>query len=128
MKSTQLKKIVEEIGADSAAIMAPNVTEGCLFCYESFDMPQEWVEIKNPLDEQRPGGNVQVYTTGTPSISNHIRVMFHGYLIDSVMIVPVYRDGNIIATLELIRDEDNRAFTKEDMENALEFAKEIQIL
>lgn len=118
--------MVEEIGADSAAIMVPNVAEGYLFCYDSFNMPREWIDIKNLLSEKVPGGNVEVYKTGKSATTNHLRKMLKGFYIESVMITPIKRGEKTIAMLELIHDKDNKVFSEQDLQKAEAFTKELE--
>ncbi len=120
-----LEAIVKTIDADSAAIMVPDETERVLFCYDSFNMPAEWVAIKNSFDEEVPGGTVEVYKTGEPAISNHLQKTLKSYYVESVMIVPIRRDEKTIATLELIHVKDNKAFNEDDRRQAEEFVKQI---
>lgn len=126
MKSHILEPIVKEIAADSAAIMAPDKTKEHLFCYDSFNMPQKWIDIKNPFDEGTPSGNVQAYKTGQATITNHLQKMLEGYYIESVMIVPIKRGGDIVATLELIHDKDSKVFTEDDLRKAKQFADKLE--
>lgn len=122
-----LESIAKGVRTDSVAIMVPNSAEGYLFCYDSFNMPQEWIEIKNSFKERTPGGNVEVYKTGKPAISNHLQAKLKGYDIESVMIVPIRRRRKIIATLELVRSKEHRAFTNSDLREAEYCAKKIKI-
>lgn len=126
MSPVPLDKIVEELDADSAAIMMPNKAEGHLFCCASYNMPPEWVAIKNSFDEKIPGGNVEVFKTGEPATTNHLQKMLEGFFIESVMIVPIYRGNDLIATLELIHDKDDKVFTEADQQVAEAFVKEIE--
>ncbi len=127
MPSPSLQTIIEEIGADSAAIMVPNVKEGHLFCFDSVNMPQEWIDIKNRLSEKVVGGNVEVYKSGKPAITNHHRIMLKGFYIESVMITPIKRGEKTVATLELIHDKDNKVFIEKDLHKAKSFAKKLEI-
>lgn len=124
MSYKPLQSIVEALRADSAAIMVPNRRH--LFCYASYNMPQEWIDIRNSFDEKVPGGNVEVYRTGKPAITNHLRKMLEGYFIESVMIVPIQREGKTIAILELIHDRDNKTFDETDQQAAEKYAKDIE--
>lgn len=122
-----LESIAKDIRADSAAIMVPNLAEGYLFCYDSFNMPQEWIEIKNSFKEKTHGGNVEVYKTGKPAISNHLQARLKGYGIESVMIVPIKRRRKTIATLELVHSKEDKVFTDSDLHEAEYCAKKIKI-
>ena len=62
MSKLDLEVIANELGADSVAIMVPNDAERHLDCFDSYNMPPEWIAIKNPYDEQVPSGNVR-YTS-----------------------------------------------------------------
>ncbi|MGC1176544.1 MAG: GAF domain-containing protein [Candidatus Saccharimonadales bacterium] len=125
MKLNILESIVREIGADSAAIMAPDKANGHLFCYTSFNMPQEWVGIKNSFDEDTPGGNVEAYKTGQAIITNYLQKMLEGYYIESIMVVPIKRGEDIVATLEVIHDRANETFTKGDLQIVQQFADKL---
>jgi hypothetical protein len=124
---SSLKQIVEAVGADSAAIMVPNVTAKHTYCYDSYNMPQVWVNVKNSFDEKVSGGNVEVYKTGVPAITNHLQKMLEGHLIESVMIVPVKQAGKTIAMLELIHDKHNKIFSEEDLQKALKLAQALNL-
>lgn len=89
-------------------------------------MPLEWVAIKNPFDEKIRGGNVQVYKTGEPAVTNHLKRTLKGYYIESVMIVPIKRNNSTIAMLEIIHS-DNKTFSDDDLRKAVGFAKKIEI-
>lgn len=127
MPTYSLESIVKETGADSAAIMAPNEAEGHMFCYASFNMPPEWVTIKNAFDDYTPQGNVQVYKTGKSIIANHLREMLEGYYIESVMIAPIKHKGRTVGTLELIHDRNNKAFTLDNLRKAEAFADSLNL-
>jgi hypothetical protein len=126
MSSLLLDYIVIALGADSAAIMMPNETAKHLFCFDSYNMPKEWIEIKNSLYEKVPGGNVEVYKTGVSATSNHLRRMLKGFFIESVMILPIRREKTTIAMLEIIHYKDNKTFSNEDLQKAEAFAKGLE--
>jgi hypothetical protein len=122
-----LEEIVKKIGANSAAIMVPDSAKRYLFCYDSFNMPQAWIDIKNSFDEKVPGGNVEVYKSGRPAITNHLKTMLKGYYIESVMITPIKQDGRTIAVLEIIHNKEEKAFTEADQWAGDEYASKIEI-
>lgn len=126
MPLLSLAIIANELGADSAAVMLPDDAEQVLVCYDSYNMPPEWTAIRNSYDKETPGGNVEVYRTGEPATSNHLRTTLEGFFIESVMIVPVKRDEKTIATLELIHDKDDKTFSEEDRNAAEIFAKKLE--
>lgn len=119
-----LEAIVKQVNADSAAIMIPDVKEQYNYCYDSYNMPPEWVAIKNSFDENVPGGNVEVYKTGKPSITNHLNEPLEGHHIESVMIVPVVRNNKIIAVLELVRSQNKDKFTEDELAHAQKFSED----
>ncbi len=122
-----IQNIVNELGATSGAIMAPNKAKQLLYCYDSYNMPPEWVEIKNPFNNHTNVGNVYVYKTGQPVINNGFSDMFHGHYIESVLIVPIQKNGITLGTLEVIHSEKDRNFTQEDLDKATEFSKHVEI-
>lgn len=91
-------------------------------------MPQEWIDIKNPFDEDVPGGNVEVYHTGRPATTNHLKKNLVGYFIESVMIVPIIRNDKTIAMLELIHDCEDKTFSQQDLKLAQKFAIRLEPL
>ena len=102
-----LETIVEQVGAESAAVMFPHETEPWLYCKESVNMPPEWVEITNPLDNTTSNG--KVYLSGEPHVEEHIDIEFVNHFISSVMVVPILKDDRVLATLELIiSDQQSR--------------------
>ncbi len=121
-----LKSICININADSAALMVPNLAERHNYCYDSYNMPSEWVAIKNSFDETTSGGNVEVYKTGKPAITNHLARKLEGHYIESVMILPVMRLGKTIAMLELVQSSDNKSYSRNDLLVAVELAKQLE--
>lgn len=122
-----LEPIVKEIGADSAALMVPNIKEKYNYCYTSYNMPREWVEIKNSFDEKVPGGNVEVYKTGKPAITNRLSKELEGHYIESVMAVPVIRKGKTVSVLELVHTKKGKTFSRQDLALAQSFTQRIEI-
>ena len=122
-----LETLVKDIGASSAAIMVPNTAEKYLYCFDSYNMPTEWVEIKNSFDKYSSYGNVHVYKTGNPKITNSLKIPFHGHYIESVMIVPIKQKDKVIGTLELIHSSLNKTFNKSDLQKAVDFSNKIEI-
>lgn len=120
-----LESIVKKLGADSAALMVPNVKEGYSYCYQSFNMPREWVAVKNSFDETVPGGNVEVYKTGKPAITNHLSKKLEGHYIESVLIVPIVRNNAVLATLELVHTTKGKTFSQQDLAVAQEFSSQL---
>ncbi len=119
-----LEMITKQINADSAALMVPNEEKRYNYCYDSYNMPLEWTAIKNSFDEKVPGGNVEVYKTGKPAITNHLNKLLEGHHLESVMIVPVLRKGQTIATLELVRSDNKDDFTERDLATAQQVAEQ----
>lgn len=117
-----LENIAHALGADSAAVMVPDLKQRHCYCYESYNMPREWTEIKNSFDEDVPGGNVEVYQTGKPAITNHLSTLLQGHHIESVMIVPVIVQGETAAMLEVVRRQNKRGFTDAELAKAIELA------
>lgn len=127
MQLPPLDSLVKQIGADSAAIMIPNIAEQYLLCHDSFNMPKVWVDIRNSFDENIKGGNVEVYKTGTAAITNNLRITLKGHFIESVMIVPIKEKGKTVAVLEVIHDKKGKEFNNQDLQKALEFTSQIEI-
>lgn len=117
-----LETIAKTTNADSVALMVPDIDEGYSYCYDSYNMPPEWIAIRNSFDEKIPGGNAEVYKTGNPATTNFLSENLKGYHIESVMIVPVKRDGHTIAMLELVHRDVGKNFTDEDLQLAQDFA------
>jgi len=122
IKNNILKTIVQDTGADSAALMVPNKQDRYNYCYDSYNMPTEWVAVKNSFDEDVPGGNVEVYQTGKASITNQLCSTLEGHYIESVMILPIKRSNATIAMLELVHSAKGNSFSAEDLKIAEEFA------
>jgi transcriptional regulator with GAF, ATPase, and Fis domain len=122
-----LAEIITELGADSAAIMAPNDSGQHMYCYDSVNMPPEWVAIKNPYDEYTNKGNVYVFKSGSPVINNGFSDVFHGHYIESVLIVPIMDGEKVAGTLELIHSEKGKSFSESDLQKAKEFSGQIVI-
>ncbi len=89
-------------------------------------MPSEWVAIKNSFDEDVPGGNVEVYKTGVSAITNHLSQDLEGHYIESVMIVPVIRERQTIAMLELVHRQIGQIFSQQDLKRSEELAKQLE--
>lgn len=121
MPKLNLKKIVKMIGADSAALMMPNDKDRYIYCYDSYNMPEEWVNIKNLYDENTPSSNEVVYKTDRPVIANLCRRKLKGYHIESVMILPIKRGKETIGMLELIHTQANKIFSGKDLYTAQNF-------
>lgn len=109
-----LKRMLDLIGADSAAVMNPDLSNKVMYCSASVGMPKEWVGIKNSFDVYVSGGNVEVYKSGKSAITNQLQTTLKGYFIESVMIVPVYHGEEVIAVVEFIHDKNKKIFTIED--------------
>ncbi len=118
-----LETIVDQVGAESAAVMFPHETEPCLYCKENINMPPEWVEIKNPLDNTTSNG--KVYLSGEPHIAEHIDLEFVSHFISSVLIVPIQKDNKVLATLELIISDPAKSFNRNAQSDATKFATEL---
>ena len=116
----ELKEIIQKVGAESAAIMAPHLNEPYLFCKESINMPPEWVEIKNPIDNLTNNG--RVYLSGQSYIAEHIDIEFVGHSISSILIVPIKKGKKPIATLELIISDTGKSLNKDAQKVAEDFA------
>ncbi len=106
--------------------MVPNLAKRHNYCYDSYNMPSEWVAIKNSFDETTSGGNVEVYKTGKPAITNHLARKLEGRYIESVMILPVMRLGKTIAMIELVQSSDNKSFSQNDLLVVAELAKQLE--
>lgn len=126
MSKPDLETIAKKLNADSAAIMLPNDNQKYLFCFDSYNMPPEWIAIKNPYDENIPGGVVEVYKTSTSAITNHLRKTVEGFFIESVMIVPVKQHERTVAVLEIIHDKDDKVFSKKDRLIAEDFTQKLE--
>jgi hypothetical protein len=116
-----LKGIVEKTGADAAAVMVPHATEPYLFCKDSYNCPAEWTPLKNPLDDSTANG--RVYLSGKSEAGHHVDVELAEHLISSFIIVPITRDGKVIANLELIITNKNKTFLAEAQQVAEVFTK-----
>lgn len=120
-----LKDIVEELGADSAAIMIPNIEGRYNYCHLNFNLPKEWINIINSFDETVSGGNVEVYFSGKPAITNHLSTYLMGHYLESVLIVPIFKDNKVSSVLEILSRRKGKSFTKEDVVIAETFAKKL---
>jgi GAF domain-containing protein len=123
---SNLESIAKQIGADSAAIMASNAGRQHLYCYASYNMQPEWIAIKNRLDETVPGGNAQVFRTGEAAITNGLKETLKGHYIESVLVVPIKRQGVTVATLELIHSSEGESFSETDRVQAEAFAETLE--
>lgn len=126
MLNFELESVVNQLNADSAAIMMPDKDRKYLFCLDSYNMPPEWVEIKNSFDEKIPGGVAEVYKTGKSAITNHLDKTVEGFYIESVMIVPIKHGQKTVAVLEVIHDKDSKVFSAEDRLIAENYAKKTE--
>ncbi len=102
-----IERVVKDLGASSGAIMVVFEKDGVLRCGASYNMPQVWIDLVNPL-ENTPDKNTngRVASTGIAEISNNCNQNFHGYPINSIIVVPVKANGNVVGNLEIISDSD----------------------
>ncbi len=121
-------KLVKQLGASSGAIMVVDEKDKVLRCSASYNMPQVWIDLVNPLentpDKNRNG---RVAVTGIAEIANHMDVEFHGHLISSIIVVPVKKAGKVVANIEIITDDPSVTFGAED-QAILEQAAEEDVL
>ena len=110
-----IKSTVLEIGCTSGAIMIVDKDAGILRCGASYNMPKAWDDLTNKLENNPSNTNGTVAVTGKYQVHNAKPVMFHGYPIYSWLVVPIIRDGDVIANLEMV-DSDKYEFTIEDVE------------
>jgi hypothetical protein len=122
-----LKSIVEDTNADCAAIMVADADENYMYCYEHFNMPEDWVSIKNPFEGHSKTGNVHVYKNNTVSLVNDFHGEHFGHHQESYFIVPIVLEGATIGTLELVNTKKGKKFSQSDIEKASVFAKNIKI-
>jgi len=112
-----IKKLVLDLGASSGAVMVVDEEAKVLRCVASYNMPDVWVKLINPL-ENTPDRNTngRVACTGVAEISNNDNVIFHGYPINSIIVVPIKNNGNVVGNIEIISDTD-RTFDDKDKEH-----------
>ena len=111
-----IKKLVLDLGASSGAVMVVDEEAKVLRCGASYNMPDVWVELVNPL-ENTPDSNTngRVACTGVAEISNNDNIIFHGYPINSIIVVPIKNNGIVVGNIEIISDSD-KTFDDKDQE------------
>jgi hypothetical protein len=111
-----IKKIVEELNASSGAIMVRSPKDdNLLVCGASYNMPKVWDNLVNTVEDNPKNLNGTVAFTGKPITANKVNKIFHGYPVNSVIVVPVLRSGKVVANIEVISDTDKRFFSDEDL-------------
>lgn len=112
----EIKRIVTEMKASSGAIMVrSDEDENLLVCIASYNMPKAWDVLVNRVEDNPKNLNGTVAFTGKPITANKINIIFHGYPVNSVIVVPVLNSGRVIANIEVISDTDERFFSDEDL-------------
>jgi GAF domain-containing protein len=121
-----IKKLVLELGASSGAIMVVDEQAKVLRCGASYNMPQVWIDLVNPLentpDKNRNG---RVAITGIAETVNNYNVDFHDHHIGSIIVVPVKHDGKVVANIELIAEDNEKRFTDSDQKILEEASAEV---
>jgi hypothetical protein len=121
-----IKKLVVQLGASSGAIMVVDEEAKVLRCGASYNMPEVWVKLVNPLESSPDRNrNGRVAVTGIAETVNGYNIEFHGHLIASIIIVPVKRSGKVIANIEIITDDKNKAFTVADQDVLEQVANDV---
>jgi GAF domain-containing protein len=122
---TIIKKLVLDLGASSGAIMVVNEDAKVLSCGASYNMPDVWVKLINPL-ENIPARNTngRVACTGVAEISNNDNVMFHGYPIESIIVVPIKNNDIVVGNIEIISDND-KVFDTNDQKHLESYTEEL---
>jgi GAF domain len=106
-----IKKLVLKLNASSGAIMVVDEREKVLKCGASYNMPDVWVQLVNPL-ENTPDKNTngRVAVTGKAEIINNMNIDFHGHPIYSVIVVPIKKSEIVIGNIEIITDDHTKNF------------------
>lgn len=110
----KIQSIVTKLGASSGAIMVVDEQAKVLRCAASYNMPDAWVNLVNKLEIAPGNSNGTVACTGKVSIENNLNEMFHGHLLDSVIVVPVKSEGRVVANIEIVSDKKDRTFDVAD--------------
>lgn len=120
----RIETIVKEMNASSGAIMVRSKEdENLLVCDASYNMPTVWEELVNKVEDSPNNMNGTVAFTGKPIIANGVNKIFHGYPVNSVIVVPVIKSGKVVANIEVISDTDDRIFDESDLEYLQEKAE-----
>ena len=78
-------------------------------------MPKVWDDLVNTVEDNPKNLNGTVAFTGKPITANKVNKIFHGYPVNSVIVVPIIKSGRVIANIEVISDTDERFFSDEDL-------------
>ena len=120
-----LEDIVHELNATYAAVMIADVSLGYLYCDSGFNLPKEWVNIKNPLDESSLNG--KAYVSRQAKIMNNMNSKLEGHFVSSVIIVPLMQNNQILGTVELISSATGKTFSEADLDRFKSFVQTFKV-
>jgi transcriptional regulator with GAF, ATPase, and Fis domain len=115
----QLEQLVKSICAESGCVMMFDYKDNLLHIAAEYNLPKSWNSITNEPDETSMNG--LVYSNGESIIKNNLLLELHGHKVQSVLIVPIEKDFEIIGTIELV-NKNNGLFDKKDRDKAAELA------
>lgn len=120
-----LKELVVSLQAECGCVMLYDSNENLLNCAAEHNLPENWKSLTNEPDETSMSG--LVYSSGESIVKNNLLLELHGHKVQSVLVVPIEKDMEIIGTIEII-NKKNGLFDSRDRSNAAEAANRISDL
>lgn len=117
----KLPQLAAQTGASSIAVMQVDKDKKLLVCADSYNQPDAWDALTNPLDDSTMNG--RVWGSGKSLVANNLSTILEGYPVTAVLIVPIKRDRAVIGTLELISNQPGKEFSDKDLEATTRYVK-----
>jgi GAF domain-containing protein len=119
------------MGCWAAAVMVPDLSQNVLVCKAGHNLPDDWAALTNPIDKTTLNG--RTYVGGEIIVQNGlnqttVRNAPTVHRIYGIMVVPIRKDSNVIATLEFINDEQSLVFDEAEIRLAQNAAVQISKL